>query len=119
MRCLLDGVAMPVRAPDALVDFHTDFDVCEPVALPRRRVDRTISLLEHPVTIVVLKEDVGFQQVLVEAIAVRPYSTETFDPLAASDVDVLAEQVLGRSSIIQRSRRARGFTCKTSITSKC
>ena len=109
---------MPVH-PDTLVDFHTDFDVREPVALPCGRIDGGVGLLEHSVTIVVLEEDVGFQQVLVEAIAVRPDTRQRFDPLARSDVNMLAEQVLGRSSIKQRPRRARGFLGEATVSREC
>ena len=47
----------------------------------------------------VLEEDVGFQQVLIEGVGIGTDATETFDPLAASNVNMFAEQVLGRSPI--------------------
>ena len=86
----------PPRPREGATDAEvTHIHIGEPVALPCGRIDGGVGLLEHPITIVVLEEDVGFQQVFIEGVGIGPNATETFDPLAASHVDVLAEQVLG------------------------
>ena len=87
---------------------HVDVDV--PVPLFHVHVNRDVEVVEHREVLGVPEEDVGLEQILVEAVLVGPDPRVPVYPLPGPNVDVVANLDTKMSPVTVKSAKITGHT---------